>query len=136
RPDIDAVVLERNAPELDGNPNPLGALPHNPSPNIALSVDLRDGFDAVLGQTSTRKRKRNRAQARKFEAAGGFRRIIAQSDDEPRRLLDAFLDMKEKRFDAMGVANVLADAQIRRFFHALFSSTLDSPAPEFTLEGL
>lgn len=136
RPDIDALVLERSVTDLDGHANPLLFLPHAQSPNIALSVDLRNGFDAVLGQSSARrKRKKHRSQTRKFEAAGGFRRIVAQSADETRRLMDAFLDMKAKRFRAMGVADVFEDDGIRNFFHALFTRP-PGDAPIFTLEGL
>lgn len=137
RPDIDALVLERATPHLAGQANPLLFLPHSRSPNIALSVDLQGGFDAILEQTSAkRKRKKHRSQMRKFEAAGGFRRIIAQTPEETRRLFDAFLEMKEKRFEAMGVANVFADAGIRKFFHALFCNALAADMPIFTLEGL
>lgn len=137
RPNVDALVLERSAPDLDGLSNPLLFLPHAQSPNIALSVDLRDGFDAVLDQTSARrKRKKHRSQTRKFETAGGFRRIVAQSAVETRWLLDAFLDMKEKRFRAMGVANVFADSGVRNFFHALFAGALGPDTPAFTIEGL
>src|SRR5690606_39947618 len=50
--------------------------------------------------SAKRKRKKHRSQMRKFEAAGGFRRIIAQTPEETRRLFDAFLEMKEKRFEA------------------------------------
>lgn len=137
RPEIDAVVLARIAPELEGQANPLLLLPHVQSPNIALSVDLRAGFDAVLGQAGARsKRKRHRAETRKLEAAGGFRRIEAKTVDQAQRLLDSFLDMKEKRFRAMGVANVFADERIQAFFHALFADALHAETPPFTLEGL
>lgn len=137
RPDLDALLLQRLALDLDGVKNPLLALPHVPSPNIALAVDLRTGFDAVLERTSSkRKRKKHRAQMRKFEAAGGYRRIVADTPDETRRLFDAFLAMKEQRFRKAGVTDVFADAEIRAFFHALFAGSLCDPSPGFTLEGL
>lgn len=137
RPDIDVVVLGRVAPDLQGEANPLLLLPHAPSPNVALSVDLKAGFDAVLGQSGSRsKRKRHRADTRKFEAAGGFRRIEAKNFEETERLLEAFLDMKERRFRAMGIANVFADKRIKAFFHALFADALRAEAPPFTLQGL
>ncbi|MEP9374119.1 GNAT family N-acetyltransferase [Mesorhizobium sp. KR1-2] len=137
RPDLDALLLQRLALDLDGVKNPLLALPHVPSPNIALAVDLRAGFDAVLERTSAkRKRKKHRAQTRKFEAAGGFRRIVADTPEETRRLFDAFLAMKEQRFRVAGVTNVFAEAEIRAFFHALFAGSLRDGSQGFTLEGL
>lgn len=137
RPDLDALMLQRLALDLDGTENPLLVLPHMPSPNIALAVDLRAGFDAVLEHTSAkRKRKKHRAQMRKFEAAGGFRHIVAKTPDETRRLFDAFLAMKEQRFRKAGVTDVFAEPEIRAFFHALFAGSLRDGSQAFTLEGL
>jgi len=137
RPDIDALVLQRIATDLDGVANPLLALSHAPTPNIALSVNLDGGFDAVLERTSARrKRKKHRAQTRKFEAAGGYRRFIAQSPEETRRLFDAFLAMKVDRFRKMGITNVFEDAGLQAFFHALFAASLKADRPIFTLEAL
>lgn len=137
RPDVDAVVLARNTPRFDRRDNALLLLPHVQSPNIALSVNLKGGFEAVLGRASTRsKRKRHRAEIRKFETLGGYRRVEAKSADEARWLLYTFLDMKNKRFRAMGIANVFADARIQAFFHALFADSLVTGSRSFTLEGL
>ncbi len=137
RPDIDALVLQRVAADLDGTANPLLALPHAPTPNIALSVDLGGGFDAVLERTSAkRKRKKHRAQTRKFEAAGGYRRLVAQTGDETRRLFDAFLAMKVERFRKMGIANIFEEPELQAFFHALFAESLNAGQPIFALEAL
>ena len=48
RPDVDALVLERLLPDLDGLANPLLALPHFSSPNLSLAVSLEGGFEALL----------------------------------------------------------------------------------------
>lgn len=137
RPDIDLIALQRLQPDLDGLVNPLSTLPSFPSPNLSLAVDLSGGFEEVLERTSgKRKRKKHRSQARKFEAAGGFARIEARSADETRRLLEAFLAMKEQRFRKMGIANVFGDPRVRAFFHALFAGALDEETPPFLLHGL
>ena len=61
-----------------------------------------------------RKRKKHRSQTRKFEAAGGFRRIEAQhAETRSNALLDAFFAMKEVRFQKMGIANVFGDAEVQ-----------------------
>lgn len=125
RPDVDLLHFERLAPAIDNARNPLLQFAHHPSPNLALAVDLDGGFEAVLGRTSAkRKRKKHRSQTRKFEAAGGFRRIEAQTPEEVDRLLAAFFDMKEQRFRKMGIANVFGDDRVRLFFSELFKSGL------------
>lgn len=136
RPDLDAVVLERLLPSFQGINNPLSGLPRQDSPNLSLAVDLRGGFDALLSRTEGRKRKKHRAQARKFEAAGGYRRIEARTPGETARLLEAFFAMKQLRFQKMGIADVFADAGVRRFFQALFRGALEDRHPAFVLHAL
>lgn len=137
RPDIDLVALERLLPELDGIANPLASLPHFPSPNLSLAVDLAGGFDALLSRASgKRKRKKHRSQMRKFEAVGSHRRIEARTADEVNRLLDAFFEMKESRFRKMGIANVFGEPEVRAFFRALFVEALSDDKPPFVLHGL
>jgi CelD/BcsL family acetyltransferase involved in cellulose biosynthesis len=137
RPDVDALVLERLLPDFDGIANPLLALPHFPSPNVSLAVSLEGGFEALLSRVSgKRKRKKHRSQTRKFEAAGGFRRIEASTPDEVLRLLDAFFAMKEFRFRKMGIANVFGDEEVQIFFRSLFMDALRESPPPFVLHAL
>lgn len=137
RPDIDLIRLERLAETHGAARNPLLQLAHRVSPNLALAVDLDGGFDAVLARTSgKRKRKKHRSQTRKFEAAGGYRRLVARTPDEVDRLFGAFLAMKEQRFRKMGIANVFADAGVRAFFTTLFKDSLAEATPRFFLHGL
>lgn len=137
RPNVDALVLERLQPDLDGIANPLLALPHFQSPNIALAVSLQGGFETLLSRVSgKRKRKKHRSQTRKFEAVGGFRRIEARTQEEVLRLLDAFFAMKEVRFRKMGIANVFGDQEVQNFFRSLFVDALrENPRP-FVLHAL
>jgi CelD/BcsL family acetyltransferase involved in cellulose biosynthesis len=137
RPDIDVLALQRLAPDLDGISSPFAALPGVPSPNLSLAVDLSGGFAGVLARTSgKRKRKKHRSQTRKFEAAGGFRRIEARTPAEVRTFLDAFFAMKEQRFRRLGIANAFRSPQVRVFFHALFAEAARENAPSFVLHGL
>ncbi len=137
RPDIDLIALERLLPDLDGVANPLARLPHFPSPNLSLAVDLAGGFDALLARASgKRKRKKHRAQMRKFDAVGSHRRIEAKTAEEVHWLLDAFFEMKEFRFRKMGIANVFGDPEVRAFFRALFIDALAQDRPPFVLHGL
>lgn len=137
RPDIDMVALERLAPHLDGLDNPLRALPHADSPNLALAADLTGGFDALVDRMSgKRKRKKLRSQLRKFEAAGGYRLIRADTPEEAGRLLSALFEMKHERFRKMGVADVFAPPKIAAFFRDLFATTAKDVTPRYFLSGL
>jgi CelD/BcsL family acetyltransferase involved in cellulose biosynthesis len=137
RPDVDVLVLERLLPDLEGVANPLLALAHYPSPNLSLAVDLAGGFEALLKRASgKRKRKKHRSQTRKFEAAGGFRRIQASTDEDVSRLLDAFFAMKELRFRKMGIANAFGEIEAQNFFRSLFRDALGENPPPFVLHGL
>lgn len=137
RPDIDLLSLERVIDIVQGRTNPLMTLPCLQSPNPALAVDLSGGFDALLERTNgKRKRKKNRSQSRKFEAAGGFRFVTATTRDEASRFLDAFFAMKQERFRKMGLTDVFAASDVRRFFHKLFGDALAEKIPPFVLDGL
>lgn len=137
RPDIDMIVLERLSPSLDGIDNPLRALPHADSPNLALAADLTGGFDPLVERMSgKRKRKKLRAQLRKFEAAGGYRLIRADTPVEVSELLSALFAMKHTRFRKMGVSDVFAPPEINAFFHDLFATASRDEMPGFFLSGL
>lgn len=137
RPDVDLILLERNEIERGGRANPL----HGPgcavSPNIALSASLENGFDGLFDGTSgKRKRKKHRAQVRKFEEVGPCRRFAATNPAEVDALLSAFYEMKAERFRQMGIADVFAPASVRNAFRRLFVRALDKAAPDFVLHGL
>ncbi len=137
RPDVDLVYLERTLKELGGVTSPLAALPGSESPNVALAVCLDGGFEALLDRASgKRKRKKHRSQTRKFEAAGGFRRIEARTPEEIDMLLERFFEMKAKRFRKMGIADVFAPPGVQAFFRKLFIDALSISPPPFVLHGL
>jgi len=137
RPDVDLLYLERTLKELGGLTSPLVALPSSESPNVALAVCLDGGFEALLDRASgKRKRKKHRSQTRKFEAAGGFRRIEASTPEEIYTLLERFFEMKAKRFRKMGIADVFAPPGVQAFFRKLFADALSMSPPPFVLHGL
>ena len=137
RPDIDILALERLLPDDAGFRNPLLSLPHLRSPNASLAVDLTGGFARLVSEPSgKRKLKKHRTQARKYEAAGGFRRTEAQSADEVDRLLSAFFEMKAARFRKAGIADVFAQARVKAFFRKLFLDALPLAPKPYVLHGL
>lgn len=135
RPDIDLLLIERQSAELGGRRNPLALLGASPSPNIALAVDLRSGFGAILERVGRKRRlKKHRAQTRKLDAAGGFRRYAAADAAEVDRVLGDFLAMKADRFAKLGISDVFAD--MRPFFSTLFKLSLGREKPAFVLHAL
>lgn len=135
RPDIDIIALERMVAEFEGAPNPLLALPHSTSPNLALEVELAPGFEAISGR-SKKMRTKHRRQIRQFEAAGGYRRIEAKTHAEVTRLIEGFFAQKEIRLTAMGMANAFGDSKVQKFFHRLFTGALEGSKPAFVLHAV
>lgn len=137
RPDIHALVFERLAPERNGRVNPILTLPAQPSPNIALALDISGGFEAVLGAVNGhRKRKRQRYLGRKLGALGEIRFLRARTEVDVLRVINAFFDMKAARLQQMGIANVFGDEPVRAFFRSLFSRCAHSQAGPFILDAL
>lgn len=137
RPDIDMLTLERQMGSLGDHLNPLLTLPHAPSPNLALAADLTGGFDRLLARSSkNRRRKKYRAQIRKFEAAGGYRRFEARSAAEVDSLLDLFFRFKSERLQRMGVADTFGSPHVRESFRRLFRDALDTQPAAFVLHAL
>ncbi|MFC5583740.1 GNAT family N-acetyltransferase [Nitratireductor kimnyeongensis] len=137
RPEIDALVLERQLRQCNGQENPLLGWPHGDSPNVSLAVNLDGGFDAVLARSSgKRKRKQHRSQARKLEAAGKVERRLARSRAEAEEMLNAFFDMKAHRFSQMGIQDVFAPDAVKNAFRTLFGDAAETKETNFVLHGL
>jgi CelD/BcsL family acetyltransferase involved in cellulose biosynthesis len=137
RPDVHALVFERQLESLRGRKNPVLTKPSQISPNVALSVDLTPGFEAVLDiGNGQRKRKRHRYQTRKLEAFGEIRRWRPNTADEAAQVINAFLDMKAARMRMMGMPDVFGPEPVRAFFRTLFSKAAENPQPAFILDAL
>ncbi|UUP19148.1 GNAT family N-acetyltransferase [Nitratireductor thuwali] len=137
RPDIDIIALERQRTMFRDRRNPLMTLPHTPSPNVSLAVDLTGGMEQILhGSSGRRRRKKHRAQIRKLEAAGGYRRYMARTAEEVELLLDAFFRMKHHRFAKMGIRDVFDDPAVQASFRTLFCDALNLSPPPFVLHAL
>ena len=138
RPDVDLLLMERFAQRFEGSENPFHPVRSWQSPNPALAIDLSPGFDGVLARASgKRKRKKHRSQIRKFELAGGHRRITANGRDDVERLLADFFRLKSARLKAMGVADAFGDEKVRAFFRDLFGAAAETTTrPDFLLQAL
>lgn len=137
RPDVDVVHLERLCETMSQAVTPFASFPRSESPNIALAVCLDGGFEALLDRASgKRKRKKHRSQSRKFEAAGGFRRLEAETAADVSDILSLFYDMKRERFRKLGVPDVFAPPGVRDFFGRLFTDALAASPKPFVLHSL
>jgi CelD/BcsL family acetyltransferase involved in cellulose biosynthesis len=126
---VDAIILERQLEEMGGIANPLMAADASPSPNVALHLELDAAFEAVLERHSgRRKRKRNRSQQRKFEAAGGYSIADPVASVDVQGVLEAYFAMKISQLAEKGVKNVFADHREQAFFKRLFANAgIDDP---------
>ena len=137
RPDIDLVSLSRQARHFEGRDNPLAPLATRQSPNISLAVDLDGGFEAVLARHgASRKRQKLNYQRNRFNRAGGFRLIEAETPEEVERLISTFFVLKGASLRAKGIADAFADDRVRAFFRALALGALTEENPPFLLHAV
>jgi len=136
-PHIAMVSLERQHRVLGGQTNILADLATRSSPNIALAASLEGGFAGVLERAHGKKKsKKRRAQARRFEDAGGSALHLPATGSEIDDFLDAYFRMKKARFDKAGLPDVFASPHVRAFWRQLLSASQAEPDRPFTLEAL
>lgn len=116
-----AVQLVNQPREWRGFPNPLAALPHQPSSSFAYSLELKPDFEALyqeLRSGSTRKKLR-RAERQMSETFGSCRLRRATTPEEADRVLDAFFAQKTERMRDKGQVNIFADPGVMAFFREI-----------------
>ena len=134
---LDAVVLSRQQPEINGLANPFSALPSQPSPNLALSFKLEPSFDNLIKHRSgARKLKKMRQQARRMDERGGWECVVAQDEATVSEMLEAFFVMKAKRFEEFGLKDTFEQPEIKRFFRTLFGIDGSGASSAYRLDAL
>ncbi|MEL6436427.1 MAG: GNAT family N-acetyltransferase, partial [Pseudomonadota bacterium] len=119
-----SLVLERQLPEIAGIANPFINVRSTRSPNVALSLEVADGFDAVLSaRNGKRLRKKMRSSTRKLEERGTIEFITANDSATSSAIMDKFFALKAEHFTQAGIFNVFGDAPTQAFFRALFDPT-------------
>lgn len=137
RPDIDAILLERQLEELDGQPNLMVSASSSISPNVALSFALPSTFQELLkDRNGTKKQKKMRQMQRRMDERGGWRVFRAASSEETGRVLDRFFLLKGERLKSRGLKDVFAEMDVQTFFKSLFADAINSPSPRFELHAL
>jgi CelD/BcsL family acetyltransferase involved in cellulose biosynthesis len=137
RPDIDAILLERQVEVLNGQPNRLVGPSSVVSTNVALSFALPSTFQELLKlRNGAKKQKKMRQMQRRMDERGGWRMFKAETEAETIRVLDRFFLLKGERLVSRGLKDVFADQGVQAFFKALFTDALSLPVPRYELHAL
>ncbi|MFN3658765.1 MAG: GNAT family N-acetyltransferase [Pseudolabrys sp.] len=120
-----------------GATNPFALLPHQTSPDFGISGSLMPDFEALLRvRTSANTRKKLRKKERTLAEFGTVRFERATRPEHIRRVLDAFFKQKSARMRVLGLPDVFAAPDIRRFVEACASAYLPNGEPVIELFAL
>lgn len=137
RPDIALLSLTRQMENWLGFSNPLLRLRHQLNPNPALTASLPDNFDRILERSNaSRKRKKHRHHARRYDETGSWRIYTAVTREENTAAYDAFYAMKSRRFANQGIANSFTGDALTGFFRDLFAAAENDGKRQYRLHVL
>ncbi|MBM3607765.1 MAG: GNAT family N-acetyltransferase [Alphaproteobacteria bacterium] len=115
RPDI--FILANQPESWEETPNPLLALPHQSSPSHCYSTALIADSEAFHRERlSSDARKKLRWKRKKLEELGPVSLLTARTEEEARRILEAFFAQKLQRFDDKNISSGFDSPQARAFF--------------------
>lgn len=115
RPDL--FILANQPEAWEGNPNPLFGLPHQSSPSHCYATDLQPDSEAFHRERlSADTRKKLRWKRKKLEEMGALTLLTARTEDEARRILEAFFAQKLQRFDDKNISSGFDSPEARAFF--------------------
>jgi CelD/BcsL family acetyltransferase involved in cellulose biosynthesis len=112
-PTLDALALNQQPLDWNGATNPFARLPRQPSVNECplLTIDPK----APAARFSGSFRRKLNGKERKLQALPGYRYIIARTEQDARRLLDAFFAIKPLRMAEQNIRNVFAEPGTKAF---------------------
>ena len=114
RETIDILALTRQPQRWLGLVNPLSLLPNQASTNGCPLLLLKPGaMPAERISNSFRRALKNKE--RKLQALPGYRYLLASTEADIKRLLDAFFVLKPLRMAAQNLPNVFADPGVEDF---------------------
>jgi CelD/BcsL family acetyltransferase involved in cellulose biosynthesis len=111
---VDVLALMQQPLRWQDQPNPLAALPHQPSINGCPLLEMTPG-GAPASRISNSFRKRLRSKEKKFQALAGYRYHAAATDQDITRLLDWFFRIKPVRMAEQKLPNVFAEPGVEEF---------------------
>lgn len=111
---IDVLAFTQQPRQWCGVVNPFTLFAGRPSPNSCPRLTMTPGGKPESRiSTSTRRRLRNKE--RKLQVLPGYRYLIAATDAEIDRILDAFFIIKPQRMALSKLPDVFSDEATRRF---------------------
>jgi CelD/BcsL family acetyltransferase involved in cellulose biosynthesis len=120
-----------------GTTNPFALLAHQRAANFGFSGALIGDFDALLrARTNSATRKKIRKKEHALAEVGTIIFERAQSPQQIRQVLDAFFKQKSARMHALGIADVFAEANVRRFIEAAATEPTSRGKPPIELYSL
>ncbi len=118
-PDLVALELHNQPYTWHGAENPLRAFPHQPSPSAGHRLKLGEKGDAVLlRQLTSSYRGRIRGKEKKLAKLPGYRYLVATTDQEIERCMDAFFMQKREYMTALKIPNPFDEPEVEAFLRA------------------
>jgi CelD/BcsL family acetyltransferase involved in cellulose biosynthesis len=115
-PGLDAFAFINQPVTWDGQRNPVALVAAQPSPSNAYRLILDADCETALTRAmSAHARKNHRRKRARLAEFGACRTILATTDEERARILEAFLAQKTQRFAQQGLPDAFAGPGIRRF---------------------
>jgi CelD/BcsL family acetyltransferase involved in cellulose biosynthesis len=112
-PTLDVLALSQQPADWNGATNPFARLRQQPSVNECpmLTIDPKAPSARISGAF----RRKLNAKERKLQALPGYRYIVARTEADARRLLDAFFAIKPLRMAEQKIRNVFTEPGARAF---------------------
>ena len=133
----DLLMLLNQSLTWAGTTNPFALLPHQRAANLGFSGALAPDFEALLrAHTNGGVRKKMRKKERTLAGYGEIRFERASDVGQVHRVLDAFFKQKSARMQLIGVHDVFAAAEVRRFIEAAATERLAGGNPLIELYSL
>lgn len=134
--EVDMIAISSAPVAWNGWPNPF-AEGGRPSASDAWALRLGpDGEEVLARSMSGDARKKMRNKARRLADAGEVRLLRASSETDVGRVLEAYLQQKQRRLDEQGITDPFADPGIRAFLYAASASRLAEGCPPIELYAL
>jgi CelD/BcsL family acetyltransferase involved in cellulose biosynthesis len=114
RESIDLLAFQQQPLTWQDLPNPFALLPHQTSANdCPVMTMVPDAAETT--RISHSMRQRLKTKERKLKALPGYRYLLAASDADVKRLLDAFFRIKPLRMAEQKLPNVFAEPGVEHF---------------------
>ena len=135
RSEADVLALDQQPLRWRDLPNPMALLPNQASVNgCPLMTIVPD--EPPTARISTSFRRRLKGKERKLQALPGYRYCVAQTDDEIKRLLEAFFRIKPLRMAEQKLPNVFAEPGVEDFIRDACTARLASGGHAIDIHAL